>query len=114
LDLFKRARGDWVKKVKAAGVIPDLITTTIPVTSEAQDGDMDGDAGKEGGGKKKGRKDKSKKKWEGKNAKVEERGAGKSAIQLAREKFAAQDALKKEIKNSKGTGANSGGVRLRK
>ena len=112
MDLFKRARGDWVKKVKAAGVIPDLITTTIPVTSEAQDGDMDGDAGKEGGGKKKGRKDKSKKKWEGNNAKVD--SSGKSAIQLAREKFAAQDALKKEMKNSKGTGANSGGVRLRK
>jgi nucleolar protein 9 len=107
LDLFKRARGDWVKKVKAAGVIPDAITTTIPVTSEAQDGGV-GEG--EGGGKKKGRKDK--KKWEGKNTKVS--STGKSAIQLAREKFAAQDALKKEMKNSKGTGANSAGVRLRK
>jgi nucleolar protein 9 len=106
LDLFKRARGDWVKKVKAAGVIPDLILP--PATAE-----KDGDVGEgQGEGKKKGRKDKSKKKWEGNNAKVD--SSGKSAIQLAREKFAAQDALKKEMKNSKGTGANSGGVRPRK
>ena len=106
LDLFKRARGDWVKKVKAAGVVPDPIVS--PATAE-----KDGDVGEgESGGKKKGRKDKDKKKWEGKNTKVD--SSGKSAIQLAREKFAAQDALKKEMKNSKGTGANSGGVRPRK
>jgi nucleolar protein 9 len=106
LDLFKRARGDWVKKVKAAGVVPDPIVS--PATAE-----KGGDVGEgESGGKKKGRKDKDKKKWESKNTKVD--SSGKSAIQLAREKFAAQDALKKELKNSKGTGANSGGIRLRK
>jgi nucleolar protein 9 len=116
LDLFKRGRGDWVKKVKAAGVVPDSIagTTTNTVTSEAQDGDADGDAGKEGGGKKNHRKAKDKNKTNFKSQKWESKStSGKSAIQLAREKFAAQDTLKKELKNSKGTGANSGGIRLR-
>ena len=103
-----------MKKVKAAGVIPDAVTPVV-LASVGKDGD--GDAG-EGAEKKKGskgrkdKKDKANKTWDGKNGKVET--TGKSAIQLAREKFAAQDALKKELKNSKATGANSGGVRPRK
>jgi nucleolar protein 9 len=107
LDLFKRARGDWVKKVKVAGVVPDPVSSPATAEKDGNVGEGDGE-----GKKKKGGKDK--KKWEGKSTKIEEARTGKSAIQLARENFAAQDALKKELKNIKGTGANSGGVRLRK
>jgi nucleolar protein 9 len=111
LDLFKRVRGDWVKKVKAAGVVPDAVTPVIPASAGKDEGDADAD-GKEGETKKRGgkgrkdKKDKANKTWDGKS----KNETGKSAIQLAREKFAAQDALKREMKISKGTGANSGVV----
>ncbi|TVY30848.1 Nucleolar protein [Lachnellula hyalina] len=74
LDLFKRKRGEWVNKVKALGL--ESLPKESPVPQEQ--------AEEEGGGKQRGKGKKG-----GRFSKGDEKTQGKSAIQLAREKFAA-------------------------
>ncbi|KAF8860683.1 ARM repeat-containing protein [Acephala macrosclerotiorum] len=119
LDLFKRRRGDWVKKVKLAGreALAALPSNTPPVpepqtlkddedAEKAEDGKKKaGKVSAPGEGKKKKKKNKDKKFAKGQQTPVP--GPTKSAIQLAREKFAAQKMMKVERSNSKGTGVNA-------
>jgi nucleolar protein 9 len=96
-DLFRRKRGEWVNKVKALGA--EVAPVEVVPEMEAE--------GKEG--KKNGRKDKHK---GGKNGKGDKGGdgKGKSAIELARERFGAKRAGKsggfKGKRGGQGTGAN--------
>ncbi|CZR64331.1 related to Nucleolar protein 9 [Phialocephala subalpina] len=123
LDLFKRRRGDWVRKVKSSGAeaVASLPTTALPsATSEPQvekdDEDTktgEGDREKQvqkvsapGEGKKKKKKNRDNKFGKGKGE--AQADPTKSAIQLAREKFAAQKKIKDAVKSHKGTGANAG------
>jgi len=74
LDLFKRKRGEWVNKVKALGLESLPKESSVPQEQ----------AEEEGGGKQRGKGKKG-----GRFSKGDEKTQGKSAIQLAREKFAA-------------------------
>jgi len=100
MDLFNRKRGDWVNKAKAAGAeASKKLTPAVPVANaDNEDDDEVGKAQK-----------KNKKQNKGKGAKdaKADPNAGKSAIQLAREKFAAAKIAKSAMKNNKGTGANA-------
>lgn len=114
LDLFKRRRGDWVKKVKEAALLkfqslPSATSQNQIQVQEAAD-EEDGEEA-DGNGKDKvsapgeGKKNKKTRK-DRKAAKsaVEDAGPKKSAIQLAREKFAAA----KLEKARGGTGVTKG------
>ncbi|KAE8440737.1 hypothetical protein EG329_006632 [Mollisiaceae sp. DMI_Dod_QoI] len=116
LDLFKRRRGDWVKKVKLAGIeaIASLPSTALDVQAQTDNSAAE----KDDGGKKAGSKDTNpapadkKKNKKSKNSRKNDPTPlphpTKSAIQLAREKFAATKISKSAMKNHKGTGANAG------
>jgi len=99
-DLFRRKRGEWVNKVKALGA------ESVPVSEQVLPEEKT-----EGESKGKGKKDNKQK--GGRNGKVDEGGKKKSAIELAREKFAAKKAGKsgagggfKGKGSGHGTGAN--------
>ncbi|KAL3426358.1 Nucleolar protein 9 [Phlyctema vagabunda] len=89
LDLFKRKRGEWIAKVKAGegGGSSSASSSLSAVVAAKGAGESN-----EGGGKDK-KKDKA--------------ASGKSAIELAREKFAKSKNKKKLISESKGTGSNA-------
>jgi len=115
LDLFKRRRGEWVNLVKShsistSSLAPAQKQTSIPVAADEDEAVV-----KERGKKSKDKKSKSKP-GASKDAKSAVQESGKSAIQLAREKFAARKAEKmaglggkSSFKNVKGrgTGANA-------
>ena len=114
LDLFKRRRGEWVNLVKSHSVSTSLAPpqqpNPLPVTADDDEAVV-----KEGGKKSKDKKSKAKP-GASKDAKSTAQESGKSAIQLAREKFAAKKAEKmaglggkSTFKNVKGrgTGANA-------
>lgn len=95
-DLFRRKRGEWVNKIKAFGAesAPVEVVAEVEIT--------------EGGGK--GGKEKKDNKQKG-GKKGDEGGKGKSAIELARERFGAKKAGKftggfKGRGGGQGTGAN--------
>ncbi|KUJ10733.1 ARM repeat-containing protein [Mollisia scopiformis] len=93
LDLFKRRRGDWVKKVKAAGAEAVASLPSSAPTEELPE-----------------KKDKKKKKNTWGTDVVD---PTKSAIQLAREKFAVEKAMKganQGGRGNRGSGANAGVV----
>ncbi|ESZ90107.1 hypothetical protein SBOR_9518 [Sclerotinia borealis F-4128] len=106
MDLFKRRRADWVKKVKSGETVGKNIPNQMVLKS--QDGNANGVIGKEilgdGIGKPHGK---------GKNGEKEVGGERqKSAIELAREKFAAHKFVggkgkSMPIKAFKATGANA-------
>ncbi|KAH7370049.1 armadillo-type protein [Rhexocercosporidium sp. MPI-PUGE-AT-0058] len=113
LDLFKRRRGDWVKKVKEASLekmraLPSITSTSTESQinqdeNENENGDVEEGKGKEPkvsapGMGKKNRKDRKMAKHAAKEA---AKGPQKSAIQLAREKFA-------KGKAERGAGAGKG------
>lgn len=115
MDLFRRRRGEWVKKVKVAGAeavanLPLTVVEPAPLVEDGEDGDGEVE-------KKTGEEDKK-----GKGKKKKNRKAGKdpvpdptkSAIQLAREKFAAAKAAKSAMKSNKGTGVNASVVAVGK
>jgi nucleolar protein 9 len=120
LDLFKRRRGEWVNTIKAhasslASVQPQQ--PSAPAVAETEDGDL-GEKKKDKKGK--GGKDKKARGKPEHNPKAKAKPEGKSAIQLAREKFAAAKAEKlaggpsnsrPSFKNAgvkgRGTGANA-------
>ncbi|KAL2072119.1 hypothetical protein VTL71DRAFT_11462 [Oculimacula yallundae] len=119
LDLFKRRRGDWVKKTKEAALntmrtLPTSTLTPSEPQNQAQENDDEDDDAEVKAPKvsapgmaKKNRKDRKKAK---EAAEREAKGPQKTAIQLAREKFAK---AKLEKGNGKGggkdyrTGANA-------
>jgi nucleolar protein 9 len=109
LDLWKRWKGEWVKKVQSDAAASAPVPVLAAIASEKKDGKerkgKDAQGGKQGNGKA----------WKG--------NEGKTAIQLAREKFAATKAAvggtsktKKGAKAKGGeraTGANAGAVGLK-
>jgi nucleolar protein 9 len=114
LDIFKRRRGEWVNLVKSHSVstflVPPQQQNSAPVAADEDEAVV-----KQGGKKSKDRKSKGKP-GAGKDGKPTAQESGKSAIQLAREKFAAKKAEKmagtggkSSFKNAKGrgTGANA-------
>jgi nucleolar protein 9 len=120
LDLFKRRRGDWVNKVKASSALVSsqhAFSNSKPQRAlgfEKQE--LDEESVKKEKKHGKSAKVNPTKAGKDKLAKSEE---GKSAIQLAREKFAAAKALKTNTSNSSskggkgkgiGTGANAGRI----
>ncbi len=118
LDLFKRRRGDWVKKVKEAGLekMKSLLSANVQNQIEVQDAaDEEGDENVvegEGKGKGKGKvsapgegkKNRNRKDRKAAKSAAEDAAPKKSAIQLAREKFAAA----KLEKARGGSGATKG------
>ncbi|CZT42491.1 related to Nucleolar protein 9 [Rhynchosporium secalis] len=109
LDLFKRRRGDWVKKTKESALdtmraLPSssLTPDTQPQPDENEDDEAEVKLPKISapGMGKKNRKDRNKAK---RAAKEEAKGPQKSAIQLAREKFA-KGKLEKNNPSSSGKG----------
>jgi nucleolar protein 9 len=115
LDLFKRRRGEWVNLVKSQSVSTSSLAPAQQQISTPATADEDEVVVKEGGKKSKDKKSKGKP-GAGKDGKPATQESGKSAIQLAREKFAAKKAEKMaglggkfSFKNVKGrgTGANA-------
>lgn len=101
LDLFKRRRGEWVKIVKEIGIqtlssLPAPILEPAPTEEELAKIERD-----------KGKLKIKKKKHRGKNEGPPV-DPTKSAIQLARERFAKNKMVNAGAKNNKGTGANAG------
>ncbi|TVY90327.1 Nucleolar protein [Lachnellula willkommii] len=96
LDIFKRKRGEWVNKIKVLGVESIPKEAAVPQEQAEEEKDEKGDG--------KGKRNKR-----GKFNKSDKNAQGKSAIQLAREKFAANKsggAAKGAKGNGHGTGAN--------
>ncbi|PBP25217.1 rRNA processing protein [Diplocarpon rosae] len=99
LDLFKRRRGDWVKKVKEAAL---EMMKALPLSQKPLQSSGKAEEDEEGkqptvsapGEGKKNRKEKRDRKWKEKKEALKDTGPKKSAIQLAREKFAAGKAEK--------------------
>ncbi|KAB8292909.1 hypothetical protein EYC80_007274 [Monilinia laxa] len=107
MDLFKRRRADWVKRVKS-GDTQGKVSIPSQTVLKSQDGNANGIAGKEilgdGIGKPHGKGKGGDKEFGGERQ--------KSAIELAREKFAAQKIAGGKgrilpIKGFKPTGANA-------
>lgn len=103
LDLFKRKRGEWVNKIKALGAESMPKEAAVPQEQEQEQAEGEKDEKGDVKGKEKGKK-------RGKFTKGDKNAHhGKSAIQLAREKFAANKSggAAKGVKgNGQGTGAN--------
>jgi nucleolar protein 9 len=100
LDLFKRRRGEWVKKVKEKGLetlasLPELVVEEPPTAEELAKAERD-----EGKKKIKKTRDRGKK-----DTPVD---PTKSAIQLARERHAKNKMMGGGGKNDRATGANAG------
>lgn len=108
MDLFKRRRGDWVNTVKSAGAKAVASLVVAEPVAEVQNGE-DEDTEVKLASKKKNKNQKGKLGKYSKGGK-DAADSGKSAIQLAREKYAAAKAAKSAMKNHKGTGANAGKV----
>jgi nucleolar protein 9 len=118
LDLFKRRRGEWVNKIKSESASH---SPSRPAILQASEVAFDEGAVKEEG--KEGKKSKDNKQKKDNKSKLPQESfkgkgntGGKSAIQLAREKFAAAKVDKITGTNSKpafkagrgrGTGANA-------
>lgn len=102
LDLFRRRRGEWVKKVKEMG-LETLASLPAPVIEAPPTEELP-----------KIEKEKSKKKINKKNDKGKKgeppNDPTKSAIQLARERFAKENMKNGGEKNSRVTSANAGVV----
>lgn len=118
MDLFQRRRGEWVYKIKAEASAQSSALQQQkhhPASTPAEEVDTE-----------EKKKSKTKSKWKNKALKKDEKSSnvqdareGKSAIQLAREKFAAAKAAKAAGVTSsrpsfksanakgKGTGANA-------
>jgi nucleolar protein 9 len=119
LDLFKRRRGEWVNKIKSESAsLPPSQPAILQPSEVAVDEGAVKEEGKEGKKSKKDNKQKkdNKSKLPQESFKGKGNTGGKSAIQLAREKFAAAKADKMTGSNSKptfktgrgrGTGANA-------
>jgi len=116
LDLFKRRRGDWVCKVKDAGIAASAEAFKVAAASSAVSVEVENrDEPREGAVENKAKGKKERKGKGGKNGKGgNPADEGKSAIQLAREKFAKAKAAKASgasNPNGRGksqtTGANS-------
>ena len=117
MDLFKRRRGEWVNTIKAhASSLASVQQPSVPAHVEPEDGEL-GEKKKDKGKAGKDKKGKGKPEH---NPKGKATPEGKSAIQLAREKFAAAKAEKlaggssnsrPSFKNvgakGRGTGANA-------
>lgn len=101
LDLYKRRRADWVKKVKEAGVTfaASQPTTSFNEASQPSVEEVPADDNGDAAAQPKTNKKKDKK---GRNKQKEEEGLQKSAIQLAREKFAARKNGSAEVTHGKG------------
>jgi nucleolar protein 9 len=115
LDLFKRRRGDWVNTVKAQASEHAAALQMSSVTVAENDEGEEGESKKKQGVKSKKGKGSKENRTRGKDAKPTT-GPQKSAIQLAREKFAATKAEKTassyfkpyfKAGKGKGTGANA-------
>ncbi|KAK2628821.1 hypothetical protein QTJ16_001924 [Diplocarpon rosae] len=99
LDLFKRRRGDWVKKVKEAALEKMKALRSSQTPSQSSGKGEEAEQGQQPtvsapGEGKKNRKEKRDRKWKEKEA-LNDTMPRKSAIQLAREKFAAVKAEKR-------------------
>jgi nucleolar protein 9 len=91
MDLFKRRRAEWIKKVKEIPLPPaGIVTLSVPASLEKADAKA---------------KDKNKKAK--KDFKAYEGQLTKTPIELAREKHFTKVALKEKMKDHKGTGANA-------
>lgn len=108
IDLFNRKRFDWVFKVKNNGAAAAKNLATTPSVIEPNNNDDEGDEEKKP--QKKNKKQREKKDGKGKGAKDADLNSGKSAIQLAREKFAAAKLAKGAMKGNRGTGVNARAV----
>ena len=95
MDLFKRRRGEWVRRVKERAAITATGGSLGSVPGVVEEEVVDGRKGKKGEFKE-----------AGKNEKNGKHGKQKSGIELAREKFAMQKARKEMMTNNKRTGAN--------
>ena len=95
MDLFKRRRGEWVRRVKERAAITATGGSLGSVPGVVEGEVVDGRKGKKGEFKE-----------AGKNEKNGKHGKQKSGIELAREKFAMQKARKEMMTNNKRTGAN--------
>jgi len=120
MDLFGRRRGEWVKKIRGEGAQAASLSgvgagdVRVGVKEMMGKGDAvitkdrDKKVAKEKGIKGKDRKDTKRK--NGKEEKENEGGStnssGKTAIQLARERYSVEKGKKDRMKGSKGTGAN--------
>ncbi|KAN0102042.1 ARM repeat-containing protein [Hyaloscypha variabilis] len=117
LDLFKRRRGEWVNTIKAhASSLASVQQPSVPAHVEPEDAEL----GEKKKNKGKAGKDKKARGKAEHSSKAKPNSEGKSAIQLAREKFAAAKAEKlaggssnsrPSFKNvgakGRGTGANA-------
>ncbi|KAG4433783.1 hypothetical protein IFR05_010750 [Cadophora sp. M221] len=117
LDLFKRRRGDWIKKVKEASLskmraLPSLtLASTESQVNNNENENHEDEAGENEGGIKQpkvsapgmGKKNRKDRKMAKSAAKAAAHGPQKSAIQLAREKFA-----KGKLEKSSGRGSGAG------
>ncbi|KAH6682516.1 armadillo-type protein [Halenospora varia] len=106
LDLFKRRRGEWVNKIKALSAEKEQLKTSSTIEAPVQDAE-EGTINKASKKKKKS-KNKDAKAVQGVEGPTEK----KSAIQLAREKFAAKKLaggnVSKENKYGEGKGHGTG------
>lgn len=109
MDLFNRKRFDWVFKVKNAGAAAAKNLAPPPSAIEPNNNDDD-EGHEEKKPQKKNTKQREKKDNKGKGTKDADLNSGKSAIQLAREKFAAAKLAKGAMKGSRGTGVNARAV----
>jgi nucleolar protein 9 len=102
MDFFTRKRGDWVNKVKAAGAeAAKNLAPSAPILESTNDDETNAVKGK------KNKKQKQNHNRKGGKETAPDPNAGKSAIQLAREKFAAAKNAKAAMKGNQGTGANA-------
>lgn len=105
MDLFKRRRGDWVNTVKAAGAEKAAcLASFLPEPVVEQNGEEEVKV------KKNDKKIQKGKGWRNGKGGANPADEGKSAIQLAREKFAAAKANKIAMKDHRGTGVNASAV----
>lgn len=103
MDMYKRRRGDWVKKVQGVQIpiIPGASTTPATTSSSSTSNPAVADTTTPPSA---ARKEKFSRREREKDGAVDT--SGKSAIQLAREKFAKQKMEKERKRSHKGTGAN--------
>ena len=109
VDLYKRQRGEWVRKVKEAGIaymasLASLVQQSQPLQDDVQD-EVEGEVTQTKSNKKKGKKGRSK------GNDDDDGKPKKSAIQLAREKFAAKKNGSADVTHGKpGSGKYGKGI----
>ena len=103
MDLYKRRPSEWVSVLKTTTAAPVPVTAATPTTSEPKAEFSTAPISAAEARKTKLARKKMKTQPQTVSKPADE---GKSAIQLARERFAEKKAMQERMKNSKGTGAN--------